>query len=103
MPKGIRVQVGEFLLRLYISGDTASSRRAKENLSRLRERVLEPRWTIEIVDVLTTPQRAEEAGILATPTLSYDHPGGPKRIIGDLSDASRILRFLGIEAKDEKA
>ncbi|MFC7398404.1 circadian clock KaiB family protein [Chelatococcus sp. GCM10030263] len=95
--------MGEFLLRLYISGDTASSRRAKENLSRLRESTLGSRWTVDVIDVLTAPQRAEEAGILATPTLSYDHPAGPKRIIGDLSDATRILRFLGIEAKEENA
>jgi circadian clock protein KaiB len=95
--------VGEFLLRLYISGDTASSRRAKENLARLRENTLGSEWTVDVIDVLTAPQRAEEAGILATPTLSYDHPGGPKRIIGDLSDASRILRFLGIEAKEASA
>jgi circadian clock protein KaiB len=56
---------------------------------------------VEVIDVLAEPQRAEEARILATPTLSYDHPGGSKRIIGDLSDTGRVLAFLGIAAEDE--
>jgi circadian clock protein KaiB len=94
-------QVGGFSLQLYISGDTLSSRRAKDNLARLREREPISSWPVEIIDVLAEPQRAEEAGILATPTLSYDHPASPKRIVGDLSDTNRILRFLGIAAKDE--
>jgi circadian clock protein KaiB len=45
----------------------------------------------------------EQAGILATPTLSYEHPARPRRIIGDLSDTRRVLDFLGIELKGKNA
>jgi len=94
--------VREFLLRLYVAGDSISSRRALEHVSLLRANVLPENWDVEVIDVLAEPQLAEDAGILATPTLSYEHPAGSRRIVGDLSDASRILSFLGIAAKDEK-
>jgi circadian clock protein KaiB len=59
--------------------------------------------TVEIIDVLLKPDLAEKAGILATPTLSYEHPERPRRIVGDLSDVGRVLEFLGIEWKGQSA
>jgi circadian clock protein KaiB len=58
---------------------------------------------VEVVDVLLRPELAEQAGILATPTLSYEHVTRPRRIIGDLSDAKRVLEFLGIEPNGDIA
>lgn len=55
-------------------------------------------WKIEIIDVLARPELAEQAGILATPTLTYENQGRPRRVVGDLSDTRRVLEFLGIEA-----
>ena len=49
--------------------------------------------------MLANPERAEQAAILATPTLSYEHSGRARRIVGDLSDTKRVLEFLGIEPK----
>lgn len=96
-------QVNDFLLRLYIAGKSPSSQRAESNLIALRC-LIGPEWKIEIVDVLTKPELAEESGILATPTLSYEHPERrPRRVIGDLSDAKRVLEFLGIEVKEQCA
>jgi circadian clock protein KaiB len=86
------------LLRLYIAGTTASSRRAEQNLRDLQA-LIKPEWKIEVVDVLLKPELAEQAGILATPTLSYEHPERRRRIIGDLSDTQKVLEFLGIEQK----
>ena len=40
--------------------------------------------------------------IIATPTLAYEHPVRPRRIIGDLSDVERVLDFLGIELEREE-
>jgi circadian clock protein KaiB len=57
---------------------------------------------VKVIDVLTEPHLAEEAKILATPTLSYEHPSRPRRIIGDLSDTRKVLDFLGIEAKGDR-
>jgi circadian clock protein KaiB len=95
--------VTEPLLRLYIAGDSAISRRAEQNLRHLLTLVEPAGWEAEIIDVVREPERAEEAGILATPTLSYEAPVRPRRIVGDLSDAKRILNFLGIELKRDIA
>ena len=54
-------------------------------------------WQIEIIDVLARPELAEQARILATPTLTYESASRPRRIVGDLSDTKRVLEFLGIE------
>ncbi|HVX79042.1 MAG TPA: circadian clock KaiB family protein [Bradyrhizobium sp.] len=87
------------VLRLYISGNSAISRRAEQNLHHLRKLIEPLGWTAEIIDVLAQPELAERGDILATPTLSYEDPVRPRRIVGDLSDTQRVLDFLGIELK----
>jgi circadian clock protein KaiB len=95
--------VTNLLLRLYIAGPSAISRRAEQNLRRLRD-VAKVRdgLAVEIIDVLENPELAEQAAIIATPTLALEHPVRPRRIIGDLSDVERVLDFLGIESEGTK-
>lgn len=88
-------------LRLYIAGNSASSRRAQQNLQRLRSSLGNRGWDIETIDVVERPDLAEAARIIATPTLSYEDTARSRRIVGDLSDAERVLEFLGIDQKDE--
>jgi circadian clock protein KaiB len=85
------------LLRLYIAGNSASSRRAQQNLERLQASLGTHGWNVEIIDVLDRPELAEGARIIATPTLSYEDMGRTRRIVGDLSDMARVLEFLGID------
>lgn len=58
-------------------------------------------WDVEIIDVLIRPELAERAGVIATPTLSYENSIRPRRIVGDLSDTKRVLEFLGIETRGD--
>jgi circadian clock protein KaiB len=96
--------VTKLLLRLYIAGPSATSRRAEQNLRRLRDVAQAHKgMEVEIIDVLKNPELAEQAAIIATPTLAFEHPIRPRRIIGDLSDVERVLDFLGIEAEGNKA
>jgi circadian clock protein KaiB len=96
--------VTNFLLRLYIAGPSATSRRAEQNLLRLRAVAKASNGLqVEIIDVLEHPELAEQAAIIATPTLAYEHPVRPRRIIGDLSDVERVLDFFGIEPEGNKA
>jgi circadian clock protein KaiB len=92
----------EPVLRLYVAGTSATARRAEKQLVELRAHI-KPEWKIEVVDVLEKPELAERAGILATPTLSYEHPERSRRIVGDLGDTKRVLAFLGIEPKGKSA
>jgi circadian clock protein KaiB len=96
--------VPDLLLRLYIAGHSATSRRAEQNLLRLQGVAeLDDKIEVEIIDVLQNPELAEQAAIIATPTLAYEHPVRPRRIIGDLSDVQRVLEFLGIESERDPA
>ncbi len=96
-------QVTEFSLRLYIAGDSTTSRRARQHLARIQDHLKQHKFDVETIDVLAQPQIAEQEKILATPTLAFEHAGRPKRIVGDLSDTSRVIEFLGIQLKDGKA
>src|SRR3954464_9439746 len=87
-------------LRLFVSGEPTSSKRARDNLAQLRERYFPTIADVTIIDVAAEPQRAEEAQIMATPTLVVDGPRRQKRIVGDLTDTRKVLAFLGVEAGD---
>jgi circadian clock protein KaiB len=52
-------------------------------------------YDLTIVDVLACPQLAEEANVIATPTLLRAAPPPVRRIVGDLSDMERILAWIG--------
>lgn len=82
-------------LRLYVAGENAGTLRARSHCRTLQEAV--PGLVFEEVDVLASPDLADAARILATPTLSDESQAPPRRIVGDLSDVDRILGFLGIE------
>lgn len=90
--------VTEPILRLYIAGNSATAQRAERQVLDLQAQI-DPAWKVEVVDVLSKPELAERAGILATPTLSYEHPDRPRRIVGDFGDAKRVVEFLGLESK----
>lgn len=89
------------IFRLYVAGNSSSSRQAKQNLNRLQTLMKAEGRPVEVIDVLENPELAEKASILATPTLCYEHSGRHRRIIGDLGDPERILSFLGIEIKGD--
>ncbi|UHD15155.1 circadian clock KaiB family protein [Thiocapsa bogorovii] len=85
----------EYTLRLYISGSNARSAHAIENLRSICEQELEGRYRMEVIDVMEDPDAAEEAEIIATPTLIKSLPPPLLRIIGDLTEKENLL--LGLE------
>jgi circadian clock protein KaiB len=96
--KGHRVT--EPILRLYVAGTSVTARRAETQLAQLQA-AIKPNCKVEVIDVLDRPELAEKAGILATPTLFYEHGERSRRIIGDLSDTKRVVEFLGIELEEK--
>ena len=89
-------------LTLYITGQTIRSERAIGSLRHLCDTLLEDRCKLTIVDVLEDPDLAEQARILATPTLVKALPLPVQRIIGDLSDTERVLSSLGLPIQNEE-
>lgn len=84
-------------LRLYVAGQTPKSIAAIANLNRLCEAHLPAgRYKIEVVDLMKNPALAQRDQIVAIPTLIRQLPEPLKRIIGDLSNAEKVLVGLDI-------
>ena len=85
-----------FRLRLFVAGGTELSRRAIENLRGFRLAHLAGEVDIAVVDIYQQPDLATLYQVVAVPTLVKLLPPPVRRIIGDLSDADRVLRGLGL-------
>ncbi len=83
-------------LRLYVAGQTPKSVAALANLKKLCEAHLPGRYTIEVIDLMKDPALAQRDQIVAIPTLIRQLPEPLKRIIGDLSNAEKVLVGLDI-------
>jgi circadian clock protein KaiB len=70
--------------------------RAFVNLKRICEQYLANRYQIEMIDLLGNPSLARGDQILAVPTLVRRMPEPVKKIIGDLSNAERVLAGLNL-------
>jgi len=87
-------------LRLYVTDQTAKSRAAFANLTEICETHLKGRYRITVVDLLKQPQLAKGDQILAVPTVVRKLPSPVRKIIGDLSDAERVLVGLDLRQAD---
>ncbi|WP_339915421.1 circadian clock KaiB family protein [uncultured Brevundimonas sp.] len=101
MPASQPPPVFEYALRLYVTGTTTRSAKAIANLRQVCESRLEGRYELEVIDIYQEPGAAADHQILAAPTLVKMSPLPMRRIIGDLSDHSRLLAGLGLEALPE--
>ncbi len=89
----------QWQLRLYVAGQTPRALTAFANLQAICQEHLAGRYTIEVVDLLETPQLARGDQILALPTLVRKLPPPMRKIIGDLSDTERVLVGLDLRRR----
>jgi len=85
-----------YLLRLYVTDASPKSARAIVNLRRLLDVHLADRYTLEILNVASHVANATEDQIVCVPTLLRLAPLPLRRIIGDMSDAARVLTGLDV-------
>lgn len=88
-----------FTLRLYVSGATPHSMLAVQNIKAICRQYLQNRVELEIIDVYQQPELAQKEQIIAAPTLIKVAPQPVRRLIGDLSNTSKVLMALGISSK----
>ncbi|MEB3174997.1 MAG: circadian clock KaiB family protein [Cyanobacteriota bacterium] len=86
----------QYLLRLYITGNSLRSQQAIANIYRICREELNNQYAVEIIDVLEQPHRAEQEKVMVTPTLIKQLPPPLQRIIGDMSNTQRVLLGLDI-------
>jgi circadian clock protein KaiB len=84
------------LLTLYVAGHTPKSENIIRHVRQLCETHFQQAYTLTVVDVLQTPEAAEENCILATPTLVREVPAPRRYIIGDLMHTEKVLHALDI-------
>ena len=89
----------EWILRLYVAGQSARSAAALRNLEAICEQHLAGRYRIEVIDLLKHPQLARGDQIVAVPTLVRHLPPPMKKIIGDLSNQARVLVGLDLRPR----
>ncbi len=92
----------KYVLRLYVAGQTAHGRRAKNNLEKIADQFLEGLCDIEVIDILETPKLAFEESILVTPTLVRSSPPPTRKVIGDLSNSGNVLLGLGLNPVNDR-
>jgi circadian clock protein KaiB len=86
-----------YVLRLYVTGMTARSRRAIDNVREICEAHLHGRYELEVIDIYQQPVLAKGDQIIAAPTLIKQLPLPLRRIIGDMSSTDRVL--LGLDLR----
>lgn len=100
VPRGRPSRPPRYDLRLYVAGQTPRSTIALQNLERICETHLKGEYRIELIDVLKNPQLARGDQILALPTLVRKLPRPIKKIIGDLSQETRVLIGLDLRTAE---
>lgn len=86
------------IFQLFINGQSLNSVEAVDTLLKICRENLNGNYKLEIIDIQKNPDKAEEAGIIAIPTLIRMEPTPVNRIIGALNVRSRVLAGLGISS-----
>ncbi|MBZ5584518.1 MAG: circadian clock KaiB family protein [Acidobacteriia bacterium] len=86
-----------YVLKLFVSGASAKSLRAIENIKKLCEERLAGRYVLEVIDVYQRPGLVVANQILAAPTLVKELPPPVTKLLGDLSNEAQVLLGLDLE------
>lgn len=81
---------------LFISGMSAKSANAIENLRKICDEYLTDNHEVEIIDISRERHQAQNYEIIGIPTLIRVFPDPKRIILGDLSDRDKVLRILDI-------
>ena len=84
------------MLKLYISGVSAVSISALQNLRKVLDKE-KANYTLEVIDVIKNPEVLQKHNIIATPLLKKLKPKPTKRFTGDLIYDKDILSKLDLE------
>lgn len=93
--------IGPTRVRLYVAGDAPNSTAAIGNVTAVLALHVGHGVELEIIDVLTDPDRGLRDGILVTPMLVKIAPLPQRRVLGTLGDRRLLLGVLGLSAGTE--
>jgi circadian clock protein KaiB len=81
-------------LRLYIAGQTLKSKQSIDTLHAFFDNGWKSKYSLEVIDLLNSPEAAEQDNVFATPTLVKTHPAPSRKIIGDFVDKQKVFKAL---------
>jgi circadian clock protein KaiB len=87
----------KYELYLYVAGATPNSTRAVRNIKAICEELLAGRYELRVIDMYQQPELAQQAQIVAAPTLVRWQPLPRRRLVGDLSNRATVLTVLGLD------
>jgi circadian clock protein KaiB len=87
---------GRWTLTLYVDGACRESIRAIETVRSVCDEELAGQVDLEVIDVRQHPGKIAGDPVVAVPTLVRRLPGPLRYIVGNLEDAARVRRGLGI-------
>ena len=94
--KPVKEKMVNYVLRLYVAGQTPKSLSAFAKIKKICDEHLEGRYKLQVIDLLENPKLAGGDQILALPTLVRELPSPMRKIIGDLSNTERVLIGLDL-------
>jgi circadian clock protein KaiB len=89
----------KLVLRLYVAGASARSRQALMRARHICEVELKGNCELQVIDVYQQPILARDGQIVATPTHVKEFPQPVRRLIGDLTNISRLFVGLDLDTK----
>ncbi|MDB5144552.1 MAG: circadian oscillation regulator KaiB [Mucilaginibacter sp.] len=87
-----------YLLKLYVTTYATSSHRAIHNLTALLQENFPNTYRLEIIDIKQHPLAAIKENITAVPLLFREAPEPQRRLVGDMSNRTKVLANLQIMA-----
>jgi circadian clock protein KaiB len=86
-------------LTLFVSGASDLAARAIANARRMCEANCPGQYHLSVVDIHEDPKILLTHNLLATPTLVKINPPPVRRVVGDLSQADKVISLLDLPAR----
>jgi circadian clock protein KaiB len=86
----------EYELKLFVSGASPNSLRAINNIQRIMEAHASGNYNLQIIDVYQEKAVTQTEQIIALPMLIRKNPLPERRLIGDMSNESKVIQGLGL-------
>ena len=90
------IDQGKLVLQLYVSGMSLKSMEAIKNIRQLCDTYFKSAYELEITDIYKHPEMAAEHQIIFSPSLVKKLPAPKKILIGNLANAEKVIKALGI-------
>ena len=97
MSEGSSPDQRQLRLRLYVAGDAPNSLAALLNLRTALAALPADRVELEIIDVVSDPERGLRDNVFMTPMLVRYTPHPERRVLGNLGAPGALCRVLVIE------